>query len=478
MKHRFLSSGCHRPGHLAGRLLLLVSLFIPLLATAYDFEVDGIYYEIKKWDYTVKVVGVDPDKVGEEFNRTRVQHDGGWYDISEIADSAFYGCKNLKYVHIGSHLNRIGKSAFANCPNLREFYIRSGNEGSVTRFPELRTEEEEDGVFFNTPLSKVHIGGDIYYSGYSPFHGLSTLESVEFDYVEYYIDEFGNAIEYYRQPSKIKEIRKGMFYGCTGLTSVTIPASVKLIGNSAFAECTNLKELRIDEGLESLKFYGYRDLSDDRVFKTFCNCPLEKLYIGRNIEIQNFDEYKWDQDRGELNVDEDGNIRRDYYTLIPYWEREDTNSLLEGESPFFNNDNISQVEFGDNVTSIGNYLFRGFNAITEITLPDSVEEIGIGAFSECRNLRYIGFNPEKLMSIKDFAFYKCSSLEEFRYAYNVIELGRGAFMECSNLRGFALSGSIEEINDLTFYGCTSLREIEIHSWVTKIGVGAFLTIVR
>ncbi|MDE7109097.1 MAG: leucine-rich repeat domain-containing protein, partial [Muribaculaceae bacterium] len=379
MKHRFLSSGCHRPGHLAGRLLLLVSLFIPLLATAYDFEVDGIYYEIKKWDYTVKVVGVDPDKVGEEFNRARVQHDGEWYDIYEIGDSVFYGCKNLKSVHLSSAIKRIGKSAFANCPNLSEFHICSGYRESRTYFPSIY--DEEEGVFFNSPLSKVNLEVSIeWYGKYSPFHKMNTLESVEFDHVEYDIDEFGETIEYYRYPSKIKEIRNGMFYGCTGLTSVTIPASVEWIGDAAFAECTNLKELRIDDGFESLKFYDNRNvnefygLPDDRIFKTFYNCPLEKLYIGRNIEIPNYDKYKWNQDRGELNVDEDGNIKRDYYTLIPYWEREDTNSLLEGESPFFNNDNISQVEFGDNVTSVGNYLFRGFNAITEITLPDSVED--------------------------------------------------------------------------------------------------------
>ena len=74
----------------------------------------------------------------------------------------------------------------------------------------------------------------------------------------------------------VTRIGEGAFYGCTGLTSITIPNSVTSIDYSAFEDCTGLSNVRFMDGDNALKF------SDANNSKTFANCPITTLYLGRS----------------------------------------------------------------------------------------------------------------------------------------------------------------------------------------------------
>ena len=101
-----------------------------------------------------------------------------------------------------------------------------------------------------------------------------------------------------------------------------------------------------------------------------------------------------------------------------------------------------------NVTQISNYAFAN-TKVTSITIPNTIESIGGGAFENCVNLKYISLPP------------------------SVKEIGGSMCKGCTSLSEIKLNTTITEIPGDAFYGCTSLHEVVMTSGVKKIGVGAF-----
>ena len=97
------------------------------------------------------------------------------------------------------------------------------------------------------------------------------------------------------------------------------------------------------------------------------------------------------------------------------------------------------------VTAIGNKAFKG-SAITSVSIPATVTELGEEAFRECRSLSKVEMPPMKVMP-------------------------RAVFSECPNITDFNLDG-IEEIKHGAFSG-TGLKTLTIPASVNKIGEFAF-----
>ncbi len=118
------------------------------------------------------------------------------------------------------------------------------------------------------------------------------------------------------------------FAGFSGLTSMTIPNLVTSIGNNTFNRCSNIKSLVIDDGEEHLQL-GYNKYTDTNT-GLFFSCPLEYVYIGREL---------------------------DYEDSEPY-----------GYHPFFNcKENIIEIAFGKYITNIPDYT-KDFSNLETITL--------------------------------------------------------------------------------------------------------------
>ncbi len=168
--------------------------------------------------------------------------------------------------------------------------------------------------------------------------------------------------------------------------------------------------------------------------------------------------------------------------------------------------NITEITIPDSVTEIGNSAFSGCTSLAEIVIPDSVTEIGEFAFSGCTALLKVVLSknmtaieaqtfsgcsslesiiiPEGVTKIgtrsksedsmfDGAAFYGCTSLKEIIIPDSVTEIWSSAFSGCTSLSKVDLPKNLTKIEGDTFFGCTSLAEITIPDSVTSIGGSAF-----
>ena len=183
-----------------------------------------------------------------------------------------------------------------------------------------------------------------------------------------------------------------------------------------------------------------------------------------------------------LNDDESGYICvgigscSDTYVVIPSVYN-DLPVVAIGENAFSNTDrypknSIIKTTIPDSVTDIGVSAFSGCSLLTSINIPERVTGISDRTFYDCSSLTEI-IIPAGVKSIGEEAFEKCSSLTGVIIPESVTNIGRYAFSGCNSLTYAVIPNGATCISDNLFYGCESLTDITIPDGVTRIGYHAF-----
>lgn len=142
-----------------------------------------------------------------------------------------------------------------------------------------------------------------------------------------------------------------------------------------------------------------------------------------------------------------------------------------GMQSFSSTSNLKSITLPSKLSYIGGYAFNS-SGLTSIEIPASVKEIGGSAFFTCKSLKSITFN-EGLEKIGTSAFYN-SAITGATLPESLTELGDKAFLKCGSLTSVKLPSGLKRLGMGTFNECPLLSSIDIPSGVTEIGDECFL----
>ncbi len=239
-------------------------------------------------------------------------------------------------------------------------------------------------------------------------------------------------------PDTIKTIGQNAFSGCMNLDDITLPSSVRVIEAGAFKECISLISFTVPEGVTSLGsqvFYNCRNLESISL-----PCTLQTVGTGAFDVI------------GE-------DTRTDPHKLS-YYE-------LDGDLYLGNAENkrLLLVKMGNSLNTsytvhsdthiIYNYAFE-YSDLTSLTLHDKVTQIGAYALRSCKSLTSIHI-PDSVVAVSEGAFYYCTALESITGMNGILSIGSDAFYNCRKLATLHLGTTLQEIGSYALYNTPRLQ---------------------
>ena len=264
---------------------------------------------------------------------------------------------------------------------------------------------------------------------------------------------------------------------------VVIPDTYITIGAYAFSNLTNLKKVRLSEGLTFISSYAFMNTT-----------RLEEITLPTSLDNSNkaIDAYAFG----------DTNLERIYYLgslesfnniIVDNIENDSINSdivyIYKADEPTLSNtywhyvDGVETIwktvseELVYTLISNNEYEVSGNdNTVEEIIIPATyngrvVSKISNDAFKDYQNLKSVTILGNNLQEIGDYAFSGCISLEEISGIHNVTTIGAYAFENCESIEELILPNSVSEIGAYALSGLLGISNIIIPDSITNISEG-------
>ena len=401
-----------------------------------------------------------------------------------IGQQAFAGCTGIEGVTIGTGVSTFGSKAFDSCTSLSNIVFNATLEGTVS----IPTSPVESCIFHgDTHDCVLTIGEGVTRIPNYLFNGLTRLTAINFNAVNcancvvvsysniwsskttenlttvltigegvtnlpaYLFREYTNLTGVSTLPNSVTSIGSNVFYGCPGITSLTIGANVTEFGAKAFGNCVNLAEVVLNATftetptLPSVSVGAlFADDTHDCVVtigEGVTRVP-DKMFAGLSrVTTINFNATSC----ADCASDANSNI----------WGCKTTEGLA------------TTLNIGDNVTNLPAYLFKDCANITSVNWGESLTGIGRNAFDGCENLAMPLVVPAGVDTVSDYAFNNCRSLTSILIHDDVAKVGEYAFYGCEAVTDLTIGADVFIFGKRAFGECTGLQNIVFNATLTN-----------
>ena len=506
------------------------------------------------------------DLSGDVVIPSTVEWSGKTFRVTSIGHQAFYFNSTIQSIVIPEGVTDVGYSAFFfakvkhftlpdSLTYVDTFAFSQGysNKYTLNKIPS-RIEWIGDSAFNYCQIETIDLPETLTHLGEKAFMG-SSVESVT---LPGSITEYGDCVfldcenlSYVELPGNMKELPMGIFWNCTslkriqlpsglekigngsfygsGLNRITIPSSVKVIDDWAFAWLTNMQTIDIPDTVEEIGFSAY----------IYCK-GVKTVNIGSGVKTIGQDAFHtWNLELGEapiMNVKSEDTataLRRSGYGQeillngvpytgyngvnfsdgkLAYMPTSDTEvqviSVLDGSDAelvipetvycegddrtytvtsvrdrvFFQNQSIQKLTIPDTVTDLGERAFDQMYNVTDVTISKNLKNVGyqalgyLGWFCHANGLT---FTPGQTLYVPgsvefmDQCAFAGNRHDAIVVGEGVTELSNYAFHSCKEAKSVTLPSTLKRIGNAALESCSSLTSIQLPEGLTYIGDGAF-----
>lgn len=228
----------------------------------------------------------------------------------------------------------------------------------------------------------------------------------------------------------VVRIGDSAFGACFQITSISIPASVREMGELPFLSLSGLKSFVVDDANPLYCSVGGVLYSKDQ--KTLLCYPNAR---GKTFSVP-----------------------------------EGTQNILSGA--FFNCFELESITLPESLDSIGFIAFTSCINLRELTIPRGLKDLQIYAFAKCASLQKVDFKAP-LEKLPMYTFDSCSALSDITLPEGMKSLGDWAFGYCISLEQIKLPSTLEAIEGAAFSNCSKLAAIELPQGLKRLGNFAF-----
>lgn len=403
------------------KLWVFVAMLCTLIsASAYDFEVDGIYYNISsEANKEVSVTYKTSNSYSGIVNiPTSVSYNGKTYTVKSIGSYAFEDCVDLTSVTIPNSVTTIGYKAFFECKNLVRLIIGIG----VTKIGEKAFSYENNKEYYTYTIRKVIWLGNTRPNGYKEVEAnVNYVSNNEFGLSNQIVYPFlssrfevGNVIYVPVSPSERT---------CDVIDCNYTPSSTEIVIDSI----VNNRNIKLKVlSVNAYSFYKNPKITSLKICNSgpvysyaFFSCDaLETVVASNNGNIEHHAFYEC---KNLKSVDLSNKGYVGYYAFYNCSSLETTTLNINGvigESCFGNCAKLSSVKIGAQVTKIDYEAFKNNTSLPEIIIPDNITSLGSSTFSGCSSLANVSIG-KGISSLLKSLFNGCKSLASIVILNNI-----------------------------------------------------------
>ncbi len=303
--------------------------------------------------------------------------------VTSINENAFYNCTSLKSIDLPSSLSKIGRYAFYNCTSIQQ-----------VDFPDKLTSIDYGAFSGCRSLTSVIIPKTVTSLGGRAFSGCLGLESVTMQgsgrVPDYAFSNCKKLIDL-KLSENITAIGDYAFYNCIKLSSITLSENIKSIGASAFYNCTGLVSVILGADIGDNAFGNCTALENITLLDTVKNIGTNVFYGCNRLKSIDI----------PASVQSIGEFAFNYCEALENITVNEENTVYSSDNGIlFNNDKSVLILYPqnkegtsyrviDSVTSVSDYAFDSVNNLTDVDFVENVSDLGLSVFRNAPNIKNI-----------------------------------------------------------------------------------------